>query len=201
MDRAYEGNEPPGWPGAWASSRWRHHCKPVVIAGRTTANCAGVATRSNACSAASRHFRRVFTRYDKTNSMFSAFITLAFIADLLRSVSPASSLPQAAGIRSIGSSPRWSSTRYGTWSRKPEAAKSGSPRPNGAHGAILALASDRGGRRSARRLARKWGWTAHNADGASGLVRFAFLRVGESRSGSHRNCCSPSTTHGDCAGR
>ena len=31
-----------------------------------------------------KRFRRVFTRYDKTDIMFSAFITIALIADLLR---------------------------------------------------------------------------------------------------------------------
>ena len=31
-----------------------------------------------------KRFRRVFTRYDKTDVMFSAFVTLAFIADQLR---------------------------------------------------------------------------------------------------------------------
>jgi len=32
-----------------------------------------------------KRFRRVFTRYDKTDVMFSAFVTIAFIADQLRS--------------------------------------------------------------------------------------------------------------------
>jgi transposase len=31
-----------------------------------------------------KRFRRVFTRYDKTDLMFSAFVTVAFIADQLR---------------------------------------------------------------------------------------------------------------------
>lgn len=31
-----------------------------------------------------KRFRRVFTRYDKTDLMFAAFITVALIADLLR---------------------------------------------------------------------------------------------------------------------
>ena len=31
-----------------------------------------------------KRFRRVFTRYDKTDQMFTAFITIALIADLLR---------------------------------------------------------------------------------------------------------------------
>ena len=31
-----------------------------------------------------KRFRRVFTRYDKTDLMFTAFITIALIADLLR---------------------------------------------------------------------------------------------------------------------
>lgn len=31
-----------------------------------------------------KRFRRVFTRYDKTDRMFSAFVTVAFIADQLR---------------------------------------------------------------------------------------------------------------------
>lgn len=33
-----------------------------------------------------KRFRRVFTRYDKTDLMCSVFITLAFVADLPRSV-------------------------------------------------------------------------------------------------------------------
>ena len=31
-----------------------------------------------------KRFRRVFTRYDKTDLMFTAFITVALIADFLR---------------------------------------------------------------------------------------------------------------------
>ena len=31
-----------------------------------------------------KRFRRVFTRYDKTDLMFTAFITVALIADILR---------------------------------------------------------------------------------------------------------------------
>lgn len=31
-----------------------------------------------------KRFRRVFTRYDKTDLVFSAFITVALIADLVR---------------------------------------------------------------------------------------------------------------------
>ena len=31
-----------------------------------------------------KRFRRIFTRYDKTDLMFSAFITITLIADMLR---------------------------------------------------------------------------------------------------------------------
>jgi transposase len=31
-----------------------------------------------------KRFRRIFTRYDKTDQMFSAFITITLIADMLR---------------------------------------------------------------------------------------------------------------------
>ena len=43
-------------------------------------------TKSNGSSADSKGYRRVFTRYDKLDVIFLAFITLALIHDTLRNV-------------------------------------------------------------------------------------------------------------------
>lgn len=84
MDRAYEGNEtrclvqslgfepvvPPNEtrtdPWAYDTELYKRRNEIERLFGRI------------------KRFRRVFTRYDKTDAMFSAFVTLAFIADQLR---------------------------------------------------------------------------------------------------------------------
>lgn len=84
MDRAYEGNE----------TRWLAQSlgfEPVVPPLQTRVDPWEYDTelykRRNEIERLFRRikrFRRVFTRYDKTDVMFTAFITVALIADLLR---------------------------------------------------------------------------------------------------------------------
>ena len=84
MDRAYEGNE----------TRWLAQSlgfEPVVPPLQTRVDPWAYDTElyqgRNEIERLFRRikrFRRVFTRYDKTDVMFTAFITVALIADLLR---------------------------------------------------------------------------------------------------------------------
>ena len=84
MDRAYEGNE----------TRWLAQSlgfEPVVPPLQTRVDPWAYDTelykRRNEIErlfGRIKRFRRVFTRYDKTDLMFTAFITVALIADLLR---------------------------------------------------------------------------------------------------------------------
>jgi len=84
MDRAYEGNQ----------TRWLAQAmglEPVVPPLRTRRDpCeydADLYKRRNEIErlfGRIKRFRRVFTRYDKTDLMFSAFITVTLIADMLR---------------------------------------------------------------------------------------------------------------------
>jgi len=84
MDRTYEGNE----------TRWLAESlgiEPVVPPLQTRVDPWAYDTelykRRNEIERLFRRikrFRRVFTRYDETDLMFTAFITIALIADLLR---------------------------------------------------------------------------------------------------------------------
>ena len=49
-----------------------------------TASPTAAATRSNASRRRLKGYRRVFTRYDKLDVMFLAFVYLALISDALR---------------------------------------------------------------------------------------------------------------------
>ena len=84
MDRAYEGNE----TRYLAQSLGFEPVVPPLKTRRDPWTCdTEVYKRRNEIErlfGRIKRFRRVFTRYDKTDLMFSAFVTVAFIADQLR---------------------------------------------------------------------------------------------------------------------
>ena len=86
MDRAYSGDETrqlaldlgfiPVVPPTASASR----------PGNTTALCTSGAMRSSGFSAGSKAFRRIFSRFEKLDVMFVAFIHFALIFEAMRSV-------------------------------------------------------------------------------------------------------------------
>ena len=56
----------------------------VWIHGNTTKPCIASAMRLNGCFAGLKGFRRVFSRFDKLDVMFTGFIHFALIVDALR---------------------------------------------------------------------------------------------------------------------
>ena len=84
MDRAYEGNEtryvaqsldfePVVPPLQTRLDPWEYDAELYKRRNQIERPCGRI-----------KRFRRAFTRYDKTDLMFSAFVTVAFIADQLR---------------------------------------------------------------------------------------------------------------------
>ena len=84
MDKAYEDNQTLNWPWNSASFRW---FRPKAIAstlGNMTKLCTADATKSSDSFGRLKGFRRIFSRFDKLDIVFLAFLNFALIVEALR---------------------------------------------------------------------------------------------------------------------
>ena len=73
----------PTGAGAGVRARCSALSRPVSTPGSTTGRCTRGATKSNACSAGLKGFRRIFSRFEKLDALFLGFILFALIFDAL----------------------------------------------------------------------------------------------------------------------
>ena len=81
-----KGTKHGNWPSLWATRRSSHPEATAATRGTTTVRYTRRRNEVERLFRRLKGYRRVFTRYDKLDVMFLAFITLALIHDTLRNV-------------------------------------------------------------------------------------------------------------------
>ncbi len=76
--------KPANWLLISVSFRWFPHIPTGSPLGNTTAPCIAAAMKSSGLFRRLKGFRRIFSRFDKLDVMFTAFIHFALIVEALR---------------------------------------------------------------------------------------------------------------------